>query len=250
MNITSDVYYVLRITVFGRYLSIEAARADRHSTCEIRLSWSNTHSIKFPCVQSTPELLLNQLATGKADFQLVVRLRCSADDYHVQNPANELCLLPELLQQVFWCEVILQWESGKNFKHLARYVCGYVQVKVVTHLIQVGPHLIWSAFSGIDRCPIIVMPLHKCVSSNFVDIVHECRFTCIYFFTWWIRESYTHDALVYHSKYTKTAHCIKKLKWPTNLPNLKPIENLWMIVKDFVQNGLLPQNQEELIKFL
>ena len=38
-------------------------------------------------------------------------------------------------------------------------------------------------------------------------------------------------------------HNIEKLVWPTNLPNLKPIENVWKILKDCVQKKRRPKNQ-------
>ena len=39
-----------------------------------------------------------------------------------------------------------------------------------------------------------------------------------------------------------------KTTWPTNSLDLNPIENVWMILKDHVQNRTLPNNKEEMVK--
>ena len=39
-----------------------------------------------------------------------------------------------------------------------------------------------------------------------------------------------------------------KITWPTNSPDLNPIENVWMILKDHVQNRPRPKNKEEMIQ--
>lgn len=41
--------------------------------------------------------------------------------------------------------------------------------------------MIWGAFSGFDKCPIIVMPPYKRTSEDFVNIVYEGRLSGFYF---------------------------------------------------------------------
>ena len=49
-------------------------------------------------------------------------------------------------------------------------------------------------------------------------------------------------------KQWREAHKMTKITWPTNLPNLNPIENLWMILKDHIQNDTRPNNKQELVE--
>ena len=97
------------------------------------------------------------------------------------------------------------------------------------------------------------MPSDKQTSVDFVDIVYEGRLSGFF---------YMHDdpqslflmedgALVHRSNLLKQwleTHKIRKITWPANSPDLNPIENVWMILKDFVQKETMPNNKDELIE--
>ena len=38
------------------------------------------------------------------------------------------------------------------------------------------------------------------------------------------------------------------ITWPTDSLDLDPLENVWMILKDHVRNGIWPNNKEEMVK--
>ena len=84
--------------------------------------------------------------------------------------------------------------------------------------------MIWGAFIGYGKCPIVVMASNKRTSANFVDIVYEGRLSGFF---------YMHDdpqslflmedgATLHRSnlpKQWREAHKIRKIIWPANSPD-------------------------------
>ena len=46
----------------------------------------------------------------------------------------------------------------------------------------------------------------------------------------------------------RRAHGIEKLFWLTNSPDLNPIENVWMVVKDLLKHHSKPNSKLEMIE--
>ena len=113
--------------------------------------------------------------------------------------------------------------------------------------------MVWGAFSGFDKCPLVPIPSNMRTTSDFVNLVYEGTFSGFYFM---------HDnreqlilmedgAPVHRSLLPlkwRQAHGVKKLNWPANSPDLNPIENVWKIVKDLLRHRGRPRNKEDTVQ--
>jgi hypothetical protein len=110
-----------------------------------------------------------------------------------------------------------------------------------------GPSLVmvWGAFTGFDKCPLVIIPPDRWKGRDFVDVVVESCLSGFYFLhdhheTLILMED---GALMHHSKESsdwRQVHVIRTLLWLANSFDLNPIENLWKIVKDTIQKEELP----------
>jgi transposase len=111
--------------------------------------------------------------------------------------------------------------------------------------------MVWGGFSGYDKSPIVIIPSDRRSAVDFVDIVYEGTLFGFYFLhdhpdNLFLMED---SAPVHRSRLPqlwKEAHHMKCLNWLPNSPDLNPIENLWRIIKDHVQNQTRPRNREEM----
>jgi hypothetical protein len=113
--------------------------------------------------------------------------------------------------------------------------------------------MVWGAFSGFDKCPLVFLPQKERTASHFVQNVYEAALSGFYFM---------HDepnnlilmedgAPIHRSKVPdlwRRAHGIRKMQWPPNSPDLNPIENVWKIVKHLLKSHRRPHDKEEMIQ--
>lgn len=115
--------------------------------------------------------------------------------------------------------------------------------------------MVWGAFTGFDKSPLVIMPQGERTAIDFVHNVYEGTLSGFYFM---------HDtpeqlvlmedgAPVHRGKLPKLwrqAHGIPKLDWPPNSPDLNPIENMWKIMKDLLRYHKKPNNTQEMIQVI
>ena len=91
--------------------------------------------------------------------------------------------------------------------------------------------MVWGAFTGFDKSPLVIMALGERTAKHFVQKVYEGTLSGFYFMHDEPNELTLMEdsAPVQRSKYSKSwrqAHSMKKLVWPANSSDLNPIENL------------------------
>jgi len=91
--------------------------------------------------------------------------------------------------------------------------------------------MVWSAFIGFDKCPLVIVPPHKRTTNNFVTIVYKATLSEFYFFHDHPQQlKLIEDGVpVYLSSLLlqrRQAYSMANQIWPTNSPYLNLVENL------------------------
>nr|PNR28760.1 hypothetical protein PHYPA_029353 [Physcomitrium patens] len=160
-----------------------------------------------------------------------------------------------------WCNIIWtdesSFETGKNPQQIRVWRKAYEKYNwdCIAPSFKSGHSsvMVWGAFTGFDKSPLVIIPLDKRSARDFVPIVYEGVLSGFYFL---------HDdpeqlilmedgAPVHRSSLPlqwRRAHGIEKLFWPANSPDLNPIENVWMVVKDLLKHHSRPNSKLEMIE--
>nr|PNR48331.1 hypothetical protein PHYPA_012807 [Physcomitrium patens] len=113
--------------------------------------------------------------------------------------------------------------------------------------------MVWGAFTGFDKSPLVIILLDKRSARDFVTIVYEGVLSGFYFLHDDLEQLILMEdgAPVHRSSLPlqwRCAHGIEKLFWPANSPDLNPIENVWMVVKDLLKHHSRPNSKLEMIE--
>jgi hypothetical protein len=128
--------------------------------------------------------------------------------------------------------VPLKWGSccGKY-----RYGAKYLAPTFKSDCVSV---MIWGAFSGFHKNPLVLMPPGRRKVTQFIDDVYERILSGLYFLhddtdNVLLMEDGAPVHCAHISQQWGQAHGIRMLQWPTNSLYLNPIETVWKMLKDY-----------------
>nr|PNR50627.1 hypothetical protein PHYPA_009813 [Physcomitrium patens] len=160
-----------------------------------------------------------------------------------------------------WCNIIWtdesSFETGKNPWQIRVWRKAYEKYNwdCIAPSFKSGRSsvMVWGAFTGFDKSPLIIIPLDKSSARDFVTIVYEGVLSGFYFLYDDTEQLILMEdgAPVHRSSLPlqwRHAHGIEKLFWPANSPDLNPIENVWMVVKDLLKHHSRPNSKLEMIE--
>jgi hypothetical protein len=113
--------------------------------------------------------------------------------------------------------------------------------------------MMWGCFQGDTLGPLVLCPTGKINAKDYCQLLED-RFlpfwNCLASNSIFMEDS----APIHTAQYSKTwraNHGINSMKWPSQSPDLNPIENLWQQLKIAVEKRTVrPKNKEELVQAL